>query len=82
MLAALGVRLLAAGMARAGDLAGNLAGSFLLLAVLRLAGAFLAAVVFPARRGRTRVSDVLKVKSTSSLAARRERRTGSIGPNR
>jgi hypothetical protein len=69
-------------MALAGELAGNLAGSFLLLvAVLRLAGAFLAAVLFPARRGRTRVSDVLKVKSTSSHATRRERRANSIGPN-
>jgi hypothetical protein len=68
-------------MALAGDFAGNLVDSFLATA-LRATVDFFAAVVFPARRGRTRVSDVLKVQSTSFQGSRRNRRIRSIEANR
>jgi hypothetical protein len=54
-------------MALAGDFAGNRAGSFFVTLVPDEGVAFFAAVVLPARRDRTRDSDVLKVKSTSSM---------------
>ena len=68
-------------MALAGDLADSRVGSFFSAVALRATGAFFADVVLPARRGRTRVSDVLKGESTSSQDRARTGAARSIEPN-